>query len=145
MNDIRIIKAKEELEGTCYMELLPGTYKDKCWNDGSLFFDEEVFGYIEPIFKFHITSYDHYAFIEVKKDVWLKIIEDLKNLRSLLQSATSITELNDRVGFIYRESAEQYAANFLENNSALSHLISELLEWLCAKICEHESITILGM
>ncbi|MFZ0959301.1 MAG: hypothetical protein WAO35_00230 [Terriglobia bacterium] len=44
MKSIRIITTKSELEGTGYIEVLPGAYKEKCWNEGYLFFDEEVFG-----------------------------------------------------------------------------------------------------
>ncbi len=36
MENIRIITNKNELEGTCYIEVLPGAYKNKCWNEGSL-------------------------------------------------------------------------------------------------------------
>jgi hypothetical protein len=37
MEEIRIITNKGELEGTCYIEVLPGPYREQCWNEGSLF------------------------------------------------------------------------------------------------------------
>lgn len=34
---MKIIRNKEELEGTCYIEILPGRYLGQCWNDTSSF------------------------------------------------------------------------------------------------------------
>lgn len=42
---LKILHSRNELEGTCYIELLPGKYCGTCWNEGSLFFTEEDFGY----------------------------------------------------------------------------------------------------
>lgn len=47
--DIRLIRNNKDRDGTCYFEFLPGIYRDKCWNEESVFMDEEVFGFIEPI------------------------------------------------------------------------------------------------
>jgi hypothetical protein len=79
MKEIRIITNKGELEGTCYMEILPGPYREKCWNEGSLFFEEEVFGYLEPIIKRHVETYDHYAFTEIKRNNGSQLLTILTN------------------------------------------------------------------
>jgi hypothetical protein len=65
MEDFRVIRSQSELEGTGYLELLPGPYKDVCWNEASLFFEEDVFNYLEPIILLHASVYDHYAFTEI--------------------------------------------------------------------------------
>lgn len=145
MEDIRIIKNKNELEGTCYMEILPGAYKNQCWNDGSLFFEEEVFGYIEPIIERHVPNYDHYAFTEITKEQWLEIANDLLSLASLLASVKSVEDLEGKVGFIFKRSKERFSIDFTANKTSLSHVAEEFSSWGRAKVIEHGSITILGI
>lgn len=41
----------DELEGSCYIEVLPGPYRDRCWNEDSIYMDEETFGYLESAVK----------------------------------------------------------------------------------------------
>jgi len=145
MNSICIITDIKELEGTAYIEVLPGAYKDKCWNDGSLFFDEEAFGYIEPILQRNVPAYDHYAFSEIGRDKWLAIIDDLDELQSLITSATSIVDLQGHIGLPFGGTEERFARDFDASKGALSRLISEFSVWLRAKINENDSITVLGM
>lgn len=145
MNDIRIIRNKNELEGTAYIEILPATYKEKCWNEDSVFFDEEVFGYLEPILQKHVPTYDHYAFTEIGRDKWRAIIDDFEHLRSLLSSATSVADLHGRVGFRFGGTDERFGKEFRANKGALFVLVSEFTTWLRAKVIENESITILGI
>ena len=44
---IEIIRNKSELEGKAYIEIYPGRYKNTFWNEDSLYFNEESFGFIE--------------------------------------------------------------------------------------------------
>lgn len=74
---VKIITDKNELEGTCYFEILPGKYNGECWKDNSIFLDEEVFDLIEPAFERHVPNYDHYVFTDVSKEQWNKILDDL--------------------------------------------------------------------
>lgn len=46
---IRLIRGKTELQGTCHVELPLAEYRERCWNDGSVFLAEAVFGLVEPI------------------------------------------------------------------------------------------------
>lgn len=84
---MRAITDKNELEGTAYVELLAGPYREKCWVDGSLFFDEETFSYVETVFERHLANYDHYAFTEVSRENWSDINRDLKEMQSSLQES----------------------------------------------------------
>jgi hypothetical protein len=145
MEEIRIITNKSELEGTCYMEVLPGPYKEKCWNEGSLFFEEEAFGYLEPIIKRHVETYDHYAFTEIKKEQWLAIVNDFDKLELQIISSKSVSDLQNQVGFIFKRGDERFSSNFDINKTALSQLFSEFSKWIRAKTNEHDSITILGI
>jgi hypothetical protein len=145
MEEIRIITNKGELEGTCYMEVLPGPYREQCWNEGSLFFEEEVFGYLEPIIKRHVETYDHYAFTEIEKEQWLAIVNDFDKLELQLISSKSISDLQNQVSFIFKRGDERFSSNFDINKTALSQLVAEFSKWIRAKTNEHDSITILGM
>ncbi len=96
MNNIRIIKNKTELEGTVYFEFLPGAFSGICWNEGSLFLDDETFGFLEIALEKHIPDYDRYEFIEIKLEAWLEVIREwqalqllIKNHRSKLRSISS--------------------------------------------------------
>jgi hypothetical protein len=145
MEEIRIITNKGELEGTCYMEVLPGPYREQCWNEGSLFFEEEVFSYLEPIIKRHVEAYDHYAFTEIKKEQWLAIVNDFDKLELQLISSKSVSDLQNQVGFIFKRGDERFLSNFDVNKVALSRLVSEFSKWIRGKTNEHDSITILGL
>lgn len=64
---MKIFYKLEELEGTCYIEILPGRYKGNCWNKESIFFEEETFGYLERGIEMEFSKYDHFAFNEIPK------------------------------------------------------------------------------
>ncbi len=145
MKAIRVITNKDELEGTGYIEVLPGSYKNQCWNEGSLFFEEEVFGYLEPLIERHEPTYDHYAFTEIEKKQWVAIADDLDALHSLLTSRVEVAELQNHIGFIFKGTAEHFAENFEPNKAALALLIAEFSGWIRAKLKEHSAMTILGM
>lgn len=42
-----IIKDIKELEGSCYIEVLPGKYLNKCWNDSSIFSLKKILHYLK--------------------------------------------------------------------------------------------------
>lgn len=145
LSSIRIIKNKSELEGTAYIELLPGAYHGICWNEGSVFFEEETFGYLELAMQKHAPEYNRYAFTEIKSDVWLEVIKDLNALKLLLQQAQSVSDLHDQVGFIFQNSEKRFAENFQTNKDALAGVIEELCHWLDEKARAHVCVTVLGL
>lgn len=145
MEDIRIITDKGELEGTCYVEILPGAYKKQCWNDGSLFFDEEVFGYIESTIERRVAGYDHYAFTEIEKENCLSIADDLDRLAARVTAATSLADLENHVGFLFKGTDERFAAEFEVNKDALAQLATQFSLWLRTTAGSHGRITVLGI
>ena len=46
MDPFRLIRDPAELSGSQFFELLPGAYNGQCWNAGSVYVEEEVFGYL---------------------------------------------------------------------------------------------------
>jgi hypothetical protein len=145
MNEIRAIADKSELDGTAYIELMPGKYKGVCWNDGSLFFEEEVFGYFEPCIERHVPDFDHYAFTEMNVNQCVLVASGLRDLAVLAQSAADIEQLQDHVGFIFQSSKHRFEEDFPENTSALATLAEELADWLMCQVSSHEQISILGI
>jgi hypothetical protein len=145
MNNIRIIKNKTELEGTVYIELLPGAYNGVTWNEGSLFFEEETFGHLELAMQKHAPEYNRYAFTEIKLDAWLEVIREWKALQLLLQHAASVSDLNNQVGFIFVGSEQRFAENFQTNKDALAIVIEELCNWIDTKARAHVCVTVLGL
>jgi energy-coupling factor transporter ATP-binding protein EcfA2 len=145
VKNIRIIKNKSELEGTVYIELLPGAYNGVTWNEGSLFFEEETFGYLELALEKHAPDYNRYAFTEIKLDAWLEVIQEWKALQLLLQHAASVSDLRDQVGFIFQNSEQCFAEHFQTNKDALASIIKELCDWIDAKARAHSCVTVLGL
>jgi hypothetical protein len=145
MDHIGIIKNKSELEGIGYIELLPGVYHGICWNEGSIFFEEETFGYLELALQKHAPEYNRYAFTEIQLDTWLEVIKELQSLKLLLQQAKSVSELRDQVGFIFRDSEGRFAQNIQTNKDALAGVIEELCAWIDAKTRLHGCVTVLGL
>jgi energy-coupling factor transporter ATP-binding protein EcfA2 len=145
MNHIRIIKNKSELEGTVYIELLPGSYHGVCWNESSVFFEEETFGFLELALEKHAPDYNRYAFTEIKLDAWLEVIKELQSLKLLLQQAKSVSDLRDYVGFIFQNSEERFAEDFQTNKDALAGVLEELCAWIDAKARAHGCVTVLGL
>lgn len=145
METIRVIKSKNELNGTAYVELLPGIYKDQCWNENSLFFDEEVFGYLENIISRHVPTYDHYAFTEISSETWGNIVADFQLLESKLPEFHSVDDMAIEVGFLSYRSKIRFAENFNENKAAFERLLSETSVWISKKASQHGCVTVLGL
>lgn len=145
MKTIKIIKYISELNGTAYVELLPGAYQQLCWNANSLFFEEEVFGYLENIISRHLPSYDHYAFTEIDNETWSKIVLDFQTLESKLDQSHSIDDLLKDVGFLFNGSETRFAEKFQENKAALRRLLSEVSIWITKEASQQGCVTVLGL
>lgn len=145
MEPIRLIRDKSELQGTCYFELLPGEYRGQCWNDESVFLDEDVFGLIEPIIARHEPQFDHYSFVGIRRPAWERIIADLERLAEHAGSAASISDLRGELGFLFTTTEREFDQNFRASAEALAGLASELVGWLGDQLREHECVSVLGM
>ena len=115
---IKILRSKNDLRGTCYIELLPGKYIGKCWNADSIFFDEEVFGLFEPTIEMYAQGYDHWAFNEVGKESWLRIIADLEGIQKLLEADVAPSEFCQHLGFLFKNTK----ADFLQTSIKIKRI-----------------------
>lgn len=145
MEPIRLIDDKAELQGTGYFELLPGKYRGQCWNDGSVFLAEDVFGLVEPIIARHESRFGHYSFVEICRLTWEKIIADLQGLAERAKSANDIGELHGEVGFLFTPTEREFAQEFRANAEALSRLTMDLSRWLLEQLKRHECVSALGI
>lgn len=127
-----------------YIELLPGAYQGHCGTTQSIFFKEEEFGFFEPLIERHFPVYSHYAFTEVPKSVWRKIIADLGIWSEKLPYWTD-EQIRKNVGFIFQNSEENFFRNAVDNKAQLKILTNQFVEWLREKLVDYESLTILGV
>lgn len=142
---IELIKDVNKLEGTCYFELLPGTFKEKCWNEESVYLIEEDWDYLRPIVEKHIDSYNHYSFMSVDKISWFGIINDLNQLKLNLKTANSLNELSGQIGFFFRDSEKNFENNFTQSKIELTKMIDDLVLWLQETLKHHNKIAVLGI
>jgi hypothetical protein len=145
MEEIAIIRDKSQLEGTCYIEIVPGKYQKKHWQKGSIFFDEEAFGFIEPIFEKFVNGYNHYGMNDASKTEWLKIVNELENLNEILSSATEFDDVLGNVGLMFSGTREKFQKNFEENKKLLIQMNVELVSWIKKVLKTHEHIAVLGI
>jgi hypothetical protein len=145
MEPITILRDPAALEGTAYIELLPGGYRASCWNLGSVFFTEEVFGYLEPIIERHEPRFDHYDFVDVDRSTWSAIVDDFADLARALRTASSVDDVEPLLGFFFQGTRQDFAASFGENADALAALLDELCTWLQDQLSRENVIAVLGM
>ncbi|CAB4050418.1 hypothetical protein LMG9964_04084 [Paraburkholderia phenoliruptrix] len=142
---VRAITDPSSLEGTAYGEVMAGPYANRCWNDGSLFFEEEVFGYIEPTIERFEPTYDHYAFTQISMLDWEKIVKALADVRSRLEVETFRPDMLQQIGFLFADSKERFTQSMNANCAALGAMISQIETWTSDNRLRHSCVTILGL
>lgn len=140
--DLRLHVDPAQLCGTQFFELLPGPYGERVWVKGSRFIHEYAFALIEGIFEHRVPDYDHFSVVEVSRQQWKRILDDLAILRANLTSGTQPLTLPVGSLLDVRPAFNQMLA---ENQRGLAQLISELAAWLHETLSEHEVISILGL
>ncbi|AFT84871.1 hypothetical protein BUPH_06804 [Paraburkholderia phenoliruptrix BR3459a] len=124
---------------------MAGPYANRCWNDGSLFFEEEVFGYIEPTIERFEPTYDHYAFTQISMLDWEKIVKALADVRSRLEVETFRPDMLQQIGFLFADSKERFTQSMNANCAALGAMISQIETWTSDNRLRHSCVTILGL
>jgi len=142
---LQIFKNPSELEGTGYFELSPGIYEGKHWQDGCLFFEPEVFGYIEPLFEKYAQNYDHFDMNDIGGGEWLNILAELKRLATCLRESKAFEDVLGQIGFPYAGMRDDFQVNFFEKKEQLANLIDELVSWAEKTLTEYGCIALLGL
>jgi hypothetical protein len=142
---LKLITSKKELEGTCYIELLPGKFDNsRFWSEESVFLEEEPIGFIEPIIIKHFSEYDHFGFQDIAFEEWHLIIKDLE----LLQAETAKYNkdyIKNTCGFMFNSSEHDFFSDFRGNCDLLNQLLLDLISWLKKTLDEYNQIAILGI
>ncbi|WP_410769437.1 hypothetical protein [Fontibacillus sp. BL9] len=142
---MKIIRDQEELEGTCYIEVLPGKYLGQCWNENSIFFDEEVFGYLEKSIEELFPGYDHYAFNEINRDTWLAILGKINAIVNLLDKNVTIELLKEHVYFIFGSSEDEFLQDYDNNIQRLREILIEFETWIKEQLKTKDYVSVLGI
>jgi hypothetical protein len=142
---IYLIRDLTELRGTCYFEILPGKYQEKCWNQNSVFMTEDSFGYLESIFEHHVSNFEHYAFVEISNNDWMLILADFSSLLVVLNRAQNIKELKCEVEFKYKYLMDDFIDDFQSSAIDLMTLIRDFSEWVQEQLKSQEYISVLGI
>jgi len=144
-DSMEIIKDLKELNGTCYIEVLPGKYNGVCWNAESIFFDEESFSYLEKLIGQIYGEYDHYDFSVIYKDDWNKILDLLDEFMEFLKRSPKSEEMENYVDYFFVNSKENFNMNFNENVQVLKVFITDFQDWIRKQLNNHDYISILGI
>lgn len=140
--ELKILRNLDGTYGSDYMEILPGEFKNNCWNPESIFFREEAFEIVETIIRARVPSLDHYGNTSIDSVTCWEIIRDLDRFAGVLLPDATTASLKQLPVF-ERQSA--FFENFEENAPALRQMVRELAAWLREVMGFERSITIIGM
>jgi hypothetical protein len=138
-----MITDQNELRGTCYIEVLPGKYQNKCWTPQSVYFEEAHFGFIELTIIRHCPKYDHYAFTDINKAIWQNILADLDRLQQRIGKSTRLSDIRDEVFITMTES--RFVESEAENMRELRQTLNNFVRWARGILDSHDSIAVLGI
>jgi hypothetical protein len=137
--DYRVRRETSQLNSTGYVEIGPGKYSGKHWQDGFLFVWEDAFGMAEGIVAKHVSSYDHFSTTDIPKDVGQRVIaewRDAADRLSAMSPAQAHAALNLQAAYRERLDAEvdlhrDDIANMLRDLADECSKFYEREEWIC--------------
>lgn len=131
-------------------EFLPGEFRGKFLNAGSVYLEEGTFRLISNPIMRHVPDVDYFGTTVIQRPVWERIIEDLNTLAIRASQAASLSELDGALGFWRSlvsdsEEEEEFRKDFPVNAKALVAVIGELVAWLRETLKTNESVSILSV
>lgn len=145
MDFIRLIRSPRGVPSSQCIELLPGEYADKCWNEGSLFIELDTWGFFERSVMSHAYDYDRFSITPIDEALWYRIMQDFAQMKALLQSAESASQLNDKIGFYSSQTEAWFAEDFDRNRCALIAVIDTLSVWIEEKADSYGCVSVIGL
>ena len=142
---IQLIRQLSDLDGGEFLEIFPGPYKGRSWNEQSVYIEDHAFSVLEGIVKQHAPSFDHRSNTQIPNENWQSIINDLNSLQASLLNAGSIEDLSGLLTFRDATTRGEFASDFSGNKAKLSTLIEELKSWLEHELESQTVISILGI
>jgi hypothetical protein len=136
--EYKLFTNKNELDGTCYFEFLPGKYQNKCWNDNSVFLSEDAVFIFEDLLKKTNESFDHYAFVYYTRNQ-INMFEN-----ELLNRIEEIKENHEITGeHFYKNYYKELNESIDEYKEEITKMLGDLIVWL--KSIDENELTVLGI
>lgn len=125
------------------MEIGPGKYSGKHWQDGFLFVWEDAFGMAEGILTKHFPRYDHFSMNDIPKGVGQKVVAEWRDVADRLPGMSpeqAHTALN--LSAAYRDLLDSEVAS---HRNEIANMLCELAD-ACSDFYSREDwVCILGM
>ncbi len=74
--DFRVHYSKADLKGTDYVEIGPGNFSGRYWQEGFVFVDEDAFGVVEGIVRKHFSKYDPRGVTGLSRETGAEIVAE---------------------------------------------------------------------
>ena len=142
--EYKLISDKNELDGTCYFEFLPGKYKDKCWNDNSVFLTLDIIEIIEDLLEKSNEKYDYYDFIYFDNEQ-ISILENELSKR-LIEIKNSEYKLDGKRFKSIKDNEKYYKKinkDIERNRNNIIEMLEKFIFWI--NLNKDNGITVLGM
>jgi hypothetical protein len=130
---------------------MPGKFRGKFWNAGSVYLDEETFTLIAKPLLRHVPELDYFGTTVIRHPLWEKIIEGLEALAIRVSKSADLSELEadlvfwQRVPDDYSATRAEFQRDFADNAKALVAVITELVTWLRETLKTEEYVSVLGV
>ena len=145
LHDLQLFTTPEDLDGTAYIEFLPGRPTGECWNTTSVFLEEETFTLIEAVFEQVDRHFDHYGVSTYSAAQWQLIIDGLLALQTQIADSIGFDEWRSYLRF-HEDTAESILEpHFASARDALMQMIDNFVNWLRSVLKTHPEISVLGM
>ncbi len=136
---------KEQIKGTCYFEVLPQKYEGVCWNNSSVYFNEETFLFFESIIYKIVPEYSHYGITVLNESNLLMLCEQIKLLLVKVKNATTFKEIINDEKIVTVSTEKVFDNNFEGSRAALLDVLNDFMEWILKNLTHSKEITILGV
>ncbi|MBK8246672.1 MAG: hypothetical protein IPK85_04640 [Gemmatimonadetes bacterium] len=141
--DYVIRRRASELDSTGYMEVGPGRYDGRHWQDGFLFVWEDAFGMAEGILARYLPEYDHFGMNDVPRSVGLAVAAEWRRVAEALPSMTA-DEASDALHLVATFSTRMDDEVY-EHRGEVADLLLELADAFERFYALEDWVCVLGM
>jgi len=145
MNELKMLH-KQQLQGTCYVEVQPGRHDGEFWKEESVYFTDETFSLFTQTILSYVPSYSMWGKSEVTTETCLLIASELKELAEFLETNPSLQELKERLELQNEPDIERLLTTYQQCGfNKVLNLLHAFSSWLTAQCLTHSHLTILGI
>ncbi len=139
--DYLVRHSPQELESTCYVEIGPGAYAGKHWQDGFTFVPDEAFAFAQGVVSYNFPSYDPYGINELPSGVALAVAAEIHSAIPQIgnvESAIAALRLSQ-----FRTTSFQ--SELRASSAEIGKMLGEVASALHQSAQGQECVCILGM